>query len=194
MRQPFETALMASVPRAVAIRRSKLSGSSRTPTWTVEGDLESYFDRIDHGTLLTLLRKRIADERLIELVRKFLKAGYLQDWQWHATWSGSPQGHVLSPLLANVVLHELDRYAEDVLGADRPKGAGYAQRNPAYNPLNLQVNRRSRRLAREADPHKRVQLRDELHQLKAQRARTPSMRAERSMTYVRYCDGTPVQA
>jgi group II intron reverse transcriptase/maturase len=172
--------------RAYALRR--------TPTWTIEGDIASCFDSLSHGLIVRLLRQRIADERLIELVRKFLKAGYLQDWQWHATWSGSPQGHVLSPLIANVVLHELDQYVEDVLGANRPKDTGYARRNPAYNRLNLQVNRRSRRLAHEADPHKRAQLLDELHQLKAQRARTPSMRAERFMTYVRYCDGTPVQA
>jgi len=166
--------------RAYALRR--------TPTWTIEGDIESCFDSLSHGLILRLLRQKIADERLIELVRKFLKAGYLQDWQWHATWSGSPQGHVLSPLIANVVLHELDQYVEDVLGANRPKEAGYARRNPAYNRLNLQVNRRSRRLAQEADPYKRAQLLDELQELKAQRARTPSMRAERSITYVRYCD------
>src|SRR5919106_946534 len=166
--------------RAYALRR--------TPTWTIEGDIESCFDSLSHGLILRLLRQKIADERLIELVRKFLKAGYLQDWQWHATWSGSPQGHVLSPLIANVVLHELDQYVEDVLGANRPKEAGYTRRNPTYNRLNLQVNRRSRRLAHEADPHKRAQLLNELQELKAQRARTPSMRAERSITYVRYCD------
>jgi group II intron reverse transcriptase/maturase len=166
--------------RAYALRR--------TPTWTIEGDIESCFDSLSHGLILRLLRQKIADERLIELVRKFLKAGYLQDWQWHATWSGSPQGHVLSPLIANVVLHELDQYVEDVLGANRSKDGGYARRNPAYNRLNLQVNRRSRRLEQETDPHKRAQLLEELQQLKAQRARTPSMRAERSITYVRYCD------
>jgi group II intron reverse transcriptase/maturase len=76
--------------RAYALRR--------TPTWTIEGDIESCFDSLSHGLIVRLLRQKIADERLIELVRKFLKAGYLQDWQWHATWSGSPQGHVLTPL------------------------------------------------------------------------------------------------
>jgi group II intron reverse transcriptase/maturase len=166
--------------RAYALRR--------TPTWTVEGDIESCFDNLSHGLILRLLREKIADERLIELVRKFLKAGYLQDWQWHATWSGSPQGHVLSPLLANVVLHELDQYVEKVLGANQPKDMGYARRNPAYNRLNLQVNRRSRRLVQETDPQKRAHLLKELQQLKEQRACTPSMRTERSMTYVRYCD------
>jgi group II intron reverse transcriptase/maturase len=112
-----------------------------TPTWTIEGDLEHFFDGIDHGILLTLLRKRIADERFIELIRKFLRAGYLEDWHWHATWSGTPQGSVISPVLANVVLHGLDQYMEDVLGANRRKATGYARRNPAYNRVNLRVNR-----------------------------------------------------
>ncbi len=159
-----------------------------TPTWTIEGDLERYFDTIDHGILLTLLRKRIADERLIELIRKFLKAGYLQDWQWHATWSGTPQGSVISPVLANVVLHELDQYMEDVLGANRRKATGYAGRNPAYNRVNLRVNRCSHRLARETDPVKRAHLLRQLQAWKAERARTPSMLPARSLAYVRYAD------
>ena len=115
MRQPFEIVLMGFARHAVVIRPSKPTCLRRTPTWTLEGDLESFFDRIDHGILLTLLRKRIADERLIELIRKFLKAGYLQDWQWYATYSGSPQGGVLSPLLSNIYLLEFDRYVEEVL-------------------------------------------------------------------------------
>jgi retron-type reverse transcriptase len=74
--------------RAAALRR--------TPPWTSEGDIKSCFDRLSHGLIGRLLRQQIADARLIELVRKFLKAGYLQDWQWHATWRGAPQGHVLT--------------------------------------------------------------------------------------------------
>ncbi len=142
-----------------------------TPTWTIEGDLERYFDTIDHGILLTLLRKRIADERLIELIRMFLKAGYLEDWHWYATWSGTPQGSVISPVLANVVLHELDQYMEDVLGANRRKETGYGRRNLAYNRVNLRVN-----------------LLRQLQAWKAERARTPSMLPERSLAYVRYAD------
>src|SRR5437867_11038451 len=88
-----------------ALRALLLRG---TPTWTIEGDIASFFDRIDHGVVLTLLRKRVADERLVELVRGFLKAGYLEEWRWHATWSGTPQGSVISPLLANVALHGLE--------------------------------------------------------------------------------------
>jgi group II intron reverse transcriptase/maturase len=159
-----------------------------TPTWTIEGDLEHFFDGIDHGILLTLLRKRIADERFIELIRKFLKAGYLEDWHWHATWSGTPQGSVISPVLANVVLHELDQHMEDVLGANRRKETGYVRRNPAYNRINLRVNRCSHRLMQETDPIRRAHLLRQLQVWKAERARTPSMLPERSLAYTRYAD------
>jgi group II intron reverse transcriptase/maturase len=160
----------------------------RTPTWTIEGDLKSFFDKIDHGVLLTLLRKKIADERLIELIRQFLKAGYLQDWQWHATWSGTPQGGVLSPLLANVVLHEFDVFVEDILGANKGLERGYAGRNPAYNRINLKVNRRSHRLAKETDLEKRAELLAEIQQLKRERERLPSMLPVQRLTYQRYAD------
>ena len=160
----------------------------RTPTWTIEGDIESFFDSIDHGVLLTLLRKRIADERLLELIRKFLKAGYLQDWKWHAPWSGAPQGAVLSPLLANVVLHEFDAYIEDVLGANQPLDTGYGSRNPAYNRLNLQLNRQRRRLAQATDPATRATLLQDIRRLTDQRQRTPSRLPRRHLTYIRYAD------
>ncbi len=160
----------------------------RTPTWTIEGDLESFFDRIDHEVLLRLLRKKIADERLIELIHKFLKAGYLQDWQWHATWSGTPQGGTLSPLLSNVILHEFDQYIEDELGANQPLERGHEGTNPAYNRINLKVNRRSHRLQRETDPQKHAQLLSEIAQLKEQRQRLPHRLPVRHLGYVRYAD------
>jgi group II intron reverse transcriptase/maturase len=161
---------------------------SRTPTWTLEGDLESFFDRIDHGILLTLLRKKIADEQVIELIRKFLKAGYLHDWQWHATYSGTPQGGVLSPLLANVVLHAFDQYLEDELEANRPTETGHAAKNPAYNRINLRVNRLSHRIARETDAEQRATMLATLRQLQEQRKRTPSRKPVRRLTYQRYAD------
>ena len=168
-----------------ALRASLLQ---RTPTWTIEGDLQSYFDTIDHGVLLTVLRKKIADERLIELIRKFLKAGYLHQQHWYPTWSGSPQGGVLSPLLANVLLHEFDQYVEDTLGANQPKGREYTDHNPAYNRINLKLNRRSHRLRRETNPEKRAKLLAEIQDLARQRSHTPSMRPVRRLSYIRYAD------
>ncbi len=81
--------------------------------WFVEGDIKSYFDTIDHHVLVTIIRRRIKDESFISLIWKFLKAGYLEDWQYNATYSGTPQGSGASPLLANLYLHRLDLYMEE---------------------------------------------------------------------------------
>jgi RNA-directed DNA polymerase len=161
---------------------------SGTPTWTIEGDLKSYFDTIDHGVLLSLLRKKIADERLLDLIHKFLKAGYLEDWHWHETWSGAPQGGVLSPLVSNVMLHEFDQYMEDTWGANQPTERGHAAKNPAYNQVNLKVNRLSHRIAQETNPAKRVLMLQRLHDLQKERGRTPSRKPAKRLTFIRYAD------
>jgi group II intron reverse transcriptase/maturase len=81
--------------------------------WFVEGDIKAYFDTIDHHTLVEMLRKRIKDEYFISLIWKFLRAGYLENWKYNATYSGTPQGSGASPILANLYLHELDMYMEE---------------------------------------------------------------------------------
>jgi RNA-directed DNA polymerase len=93
--------------------------------WVVDADLKSYFDTIPHERLLALLRQRVADGRVLALVERFLRAGVLEEAKgWQPTERGTPQGGVLSPLLANLYLHPLDhqmaaagwemvRYADD---------------------------------------------------------------------------------
>ena len=81
--------------------------------WFVEGDIKAYFDTIDHHVLISILRRRIADESFIDLIWKFLRAGYLENWQYNATFSGTPQGSGISPILANIYLNELDSYMEE---------------------------------------------------------------------------------
>ncbi len=78
--------------------------------WFIEGDIKGFFDAIDPRVLITLLRKRIKDERFISLIWKFLKAGYLENWQYHTTYTGTPQGSIISPILSNIYLNELDEY------------------------------------------------------------------------------------
>lgn len=78
--------------------------------WLVEGDIKACFDSFDHHVLIDILRKRIDDEAFISLMWKFLKAGYMEQWQYHMTYSGTPQGSGMSPILANIYLNELDRY------------------------------------------------------------------------------------
>lgn len=78
--------------------------------WFVEGDIKACFDSFDHHVLIDILRKRIDDEAFISLMWKILKAGYMEQWQYHMTYSGTPQGSGMSPILANIYLNELDRY------------------------------------------------------------------------------------
>lgn len=80
--------------------------------WFVEGDIKGFFDNIDHDVMIGILSERIKDERFLRLIRKFLKAGYLEDWKYHNTYSGTPQGGIVSPILANIYLDKLDRYME----------------------------------------------------------------------------------
>ena len=81
--------------------------------WFVEGDIKGCFDNIDHHILIDILRRKIKDEYFIALVWKFLKAGYLENWQYHKTYSGTPQGSLISPVLANIYLNEFDNFMSD---------------------------------------------------------------------------------
>lgn len=106
----------------------------RGATWVIEGDITSFFDNIDHDILLNLISKKVDDGRVIELIRRFLKAGYMEDCSFKESELGSPQGGVLSPLLANIYLNELDKFvggleAEYERGTDR-------RANPEYQKLD----------------------------------------------------------
>jgi RNA-directed DNA polymerase len=91
-------------------------GVNRGGGWVVDADIEAFFDRIDHATLLTLMAKRISDRRMLKLLRGWLEVGVLEDGEIRRSDQGVPQGGVISPLLANVVLHELDQFWEDHCG------------------------------------------------------------------------------
>ena len=90
-------------------------------TWFVEGDIKGFFDNIDHNVMIAILRKRILDEKFLRLIRKFLKAGYMENFGHHATYSGTPQGGIISPILANIYLNQLDKFMDDYK-ADFDKG------------------------------------------------------------------------
>lgn len=78
--------------------------------WFIEGDIKGFFDNIDHNILINILRERISDERFLRLIRKFLKAGYMEKWKFRNTYSGTPQGGIISPILANIYLDKFDKY------------------------------------------------------------------------------------
>jgi retron-type reverse transcriptase len=90
--------------------------------WFIEGDISKYFDTIDHDVLLKILEKNIHDGRFLRLISNMLKAGYLDDWKFNQTISGTPQGGVISPLLANIYLNEFDQWIENTLIPQYTKG------------------------------------------------------------------------
>lgn len=83
--------------------------------WFIEGDIKGFFDNINHDVLVGILRERIADDRFIRLIRKFLNAGHVENWVFHNTYSGTPQGGIVSPILANIYLDKLDKYVKEYI-------------------------------------------------------------------------------
>lgn len=108
--------------------------------WFIEGDIRGCFDNIDHHVSLNLLSRKIKDDRFLKLIRGALKAGYMEDWVYHKTFSGTPQGGIISPILANIVLHELDKFSEDVLIPKYISGKR-RKRHPEYTRLESQKAR-----------------------------------------------------
>ncbi|WP_221770542.1 group II intron reverse transcriptase/maturase [Listeria booriae] len=102
--------------------------------WVIEGDIKGCFDNINHERLLSILGKKIEDGRILELIRRFLQAGYFDFNIFHKSISGTPQGGILSPILANIYLHELDEHVNSL----QKKYTKGRQRkvNPAYHSLN----------------------------------------------------------
>ncbi len=75
--------------------------------WFIEGDIKGFFDNINHDVMIDILRERIEDKRFLRLFRKFLKTGYMEEWRFHKTYSGTPQGGIISPILANIYLDNI---------------------------------------------------------------------------------------
>jgi RNA-directed DNA polymerase len=97
---------------AIAYIGNKLTGNGSSFQWIIEGDIASYFDTIPHRRLIKAVKKRVADRNIRDLLWKFLRAGVMHREEVQETITGTPQGGIVSPLLANIYLHELDRYME----------------------------------------------------------------------------------
>jgi len=107
--------------------------------WLVDMDIRDYFNTIPHDLLMSLLSKKIEDKRFLRLIQAMLDAGYLEDWTYHTTYSGVPQGSIVSPILANIVLHELDLFMKDLKG--RFDEGKYRRKNPPYASYNEYIRR-----------------------------------------------------
>ena len=158
--------------------------------WFIEGDIKGFFDNIDHNVLISILRERISDERFLRLIRKFLNAGYVEDWKYNKTYSGTPQGGIISPILANIYLDKFDKYIKEYAAKSR-KGDRRSI-NPEYWRLNNKKNWLKKKLQKTSDEQIRKSYLYEIAQLSKQMLSTPhkdAMDADfRRMQYVRYAD------
>ena len=158
--------------------------------WFIEGDIKGFFDNIDHNVLISILRERISDERFLRLIRKFLNAGYVEDWKYNKTYSGTPQGGIVSPILANIYLDKFDKYIKEYAAKFR-KGDRRSI-NPEYWRLNNKKNRLKQKLQKTSDEQMRKNYLYEIAQLSKQMLSTPhkdAMDADfRRLQYVRYAD------
>ena len=148
--------------------------------WFIEGDISSYFDTIDHDVLITMLSRQIQDGRFIRLIKNMLEAGYLDDWKFHKTISGTPQGGVISPLLANIYLHQFDKWVGEELIPQYTRG-NKQKANSAYNRLSRRI-----KCYQDKGDYKKA------HQLIVERRNLPSVdtydTSYRRLRYVRYAD------
>lgn len=158
--------------------------------WFIEGDIKGFFDNINHDVLMGILRERIVDERFLRLIRKFLNAGYVEDWVFHRTYSGTPQGGIISPILANIYLDKFDKYIREYVNqfnkGERRKG------DAQYKFYEQQRYRLAKKLKNEKDEKVREQMTAEIKQLREERNKFPAYNEMDSnikrLKYVRYAD------
>jgi group II intron reverse transcriptase/maturase len=149
-------------------------------SWFIEGDIKACFERLSHERLLSMLAEHIHDGRFLRLVRGLLQAGYLEEWKYHATLSGAPQGGTVSPVLSNIYLSQLDRFIEDTLIPTFTRGAK-RKRNPHY----LTLLSRAHRFRKGGKKHEAGKLRQAAQRLPSIQPDDPDFRR---LHYVRYAD------
>lgn len=158
----------------------EISHTWRGTTWFIEGDISQCFDKLDHDVLIQILAEKIHDNRFLRLIDGALKAGYLQEWHFNQTLSGTPQGGICSPILANIYLDRLDKFIETTLlpaykrGTKRQKSKEY--RHYKYNYLDA---------VKCGDKAKAKELRYKMQSMPSMETHDPNYRRLR---YIRYAD------
>lgn len=154
--------------------------------WFVEGDIKGCFDSIDHSMLVKIVGKKVKDARFIKLMCAFLKAGYMENWQYHETYSGTPQGGIISPILANIYLNELDEFVEKL-------SADFTVSTPnRYTPEYQSVVDERKRLCKKISHNEGEQRKTATQQYRDATKRMLSLpaklRDDKKLKYIRYAD------
>ena len=155
--------------------------------WFIEGDIKGCFDNINHKVLLELLAKKIKDSKFVNVIRKFLKAGYLEQWKYNATYSGTPQGGIISPILANIYLHELDCKVEELKEQfDKPAVRPF---NKEYKAMSQRITRAKKLVDKAETAEEREKLIAMVKQMRKELRTIPAKEtSDKKIVYVRYAD------
>ena len=161
--------------------------------WFVEGDIKGYFDNIDHHILVNTLRERIKDEAFIELIWKFLKTGYMENWKYNATYSGVAQGSGFSPILANLYLDKFDKFIEKYKsnfdkGTERKFNVEYGKYQGRYQRFNEKCKKNWDTMT-EFEKQRALEEQEKLRNVMLSiPSKDPMDKNYRRIQYTRYCD------
>ena len=154
--------------------------------WFIEGDIKGCFDNINHAVLVEIINQKIKDARFLKLIRSFLKAGYMEDWKYHETYSGCPQGGIISPILANIYLNELDRHVMKI--KKEFDVATKARYTPEYTKL-VGLRQRLHNKIKNSNGIEREKLIEEYKTATDQMLKLPAKQCDdKKIKYVRYAD------
>lgn len=154
--------------------------------WFIEGDIKGCSDNINHAVLVEIINQKIKDARFLKLIRSFLKAGYMEDWKYHETYSGCPQGGIISPILANIYLNELDRHVMKI--KKEFDVATKARYTPEYTKL-VGLRQRLHNKIKNSNGIEREKLIEEYKTATAQMLKLPAKQCDdKKIKYVRYAD------
>ena len=159
--------------------------------WIIEGDITACFDSIDHKILLSILSEKIKDSKFLNIIRQFLKAGYMEDWRYNETYSGTPQGGIVSPILCNVYLSKLDCKIRELAEAFASQNNGKTSEpiTKEYNKLRYRQSKLKKEIGSTPEGDSRDALIKELHKVASQMRKTPyTQHTLKKLVYVRYAD------
>lgn len=168
---------------ALAMVKKEFTGAK----WFIEGDIKGCFDNINHSVLMDVLNRKIKDVRFLNLIRKFLKAGYLEDWKYHETYSGCPQGGIISPILANIYLNELDLF---ITKLKKEFNSGYQPHHytKEYNAIRYKRDHLHKKIE-DATGEERERMISLYRDLTNQLLSTPAKECtDKRIKYIRYAD------
>jgi retron-type reverse transcriptase len=148
--------------------------------WFIEGDIKGCFDNLNHDVIIKILRRKIKDRSLLKLIKAMLKAGYFEGWKYHKTYSGAPQGGICSPILANIVLNELDSFIEDEIIPEYTLG-----KSRQYNMEYINLASREQAARKRGDWKEAKRLRKIYTKLPSRLPNDPNFKR---LKYVRYAD------